>query len=28
VDVPATLRGYLALVERVTDEVDRRLAHS
>jgi hypothetical protein len=28
VDVPATLRGYLALVERVTEEVDRRLAHS
>ncbi|HEV3253917.1 MAG TPA: hypothetical protein VG033_05900 [Candidatus Acidoferrales bacterium] len=27
-DVSATLRGYLALVERVTDEVDRRLAHS
>jgi hypothetical protein len=28
VDVPATLSGYLALVERVTDEVDRRLAHA
>jgi hypothetical protein len=27
-DVPATLRAYLALVERVTEEVDRRLAHS
>ncbi len=25
VDLPATLRGYLELVERVTDEVDRRL---
>jgi hypothetical protein len=28
VDVPATLRGYLALVERVAEEVDRRLAHA
>jgi hypothetical protein len=28
VDAPATLRGYLVLVDRVTEEVDRRLARA